>query len=145
MSTYSIPVSGPDLRLAFLRALAHKASGFAGRFLTTVKLVLTRGTQLVRAASSTALAVIGSEAGYQLVRHAIRTVVTTTAKITMIIATAATTIAMIIMVMKGIQTASNPLYFVVINPLITKSLKTFWAAFWRFLARRCCAIKACFM
>lgn len=81
MSTYSIPVSGPDPRLAFLRALAHKASGFAGRFLTSVKLVLTRGTQLVRAASSTALAVIGSEAGYQLVRHALRTVVTTTAKV----------------------------------------------------------------
>lgn len=81
MSTYSIPVSGPDPRLAFLRALAMKAAHRAGQFLATVKVVLTRGTQLVRAASSTALAIIGSEAGYQLVRHAIRTVVTTTANV----------------------------------------------------------------
>lgn len=81
MSTYSIAVSGPDPRLAFLRALAYRASGFAGRFLTSVKLVLTRGSQLVRTASTAALALIGSEAGYQLVRHAIRTVITTTAKV----------------------------------------------------------------
>jgi len=81
MSTYSIPVSGPDPRLAFLRALATKAAHRAGQFLATVKIVVTRGTQLVRAVSSTALAIIGSEAGYQLVRHAIRTVVTTTAKL----------------------------------------------------------------
>ncbi len=81
MSTYSIPVSGPDPRLAFLRALALKAAHRAGQFMAIVKVVVTRGTQLVRAASSTALAVIGSEAGYQLVRHALRTVITTTAKL----------------------------------------------------------------
>jgi hypothetical protein len=81
MSTYSIPVSGPDPRLAFLRALAMKAAHRAGQFMATVKVVLTSGTQLVRAASSTALAIIGSETGYQLVRHVIRTVVTTTAKV----------------------------------------------------------------
>lgn len=80
MSTYSIPVSGPDPRLAFLRLLALKAAHRAGQLLTNVKIVLARGTQLVRAASSTALALIGSETGYQLVRHATRTLVTTTAK-----------------------------------------------------------------
>ena len=81
MSTYSIPVSGPSPQLAMLRALAMKAAQRAGQFMATVKIVVDRGTQLVRAASSTALAIVGSEAGYQLVRHAIRTVVTTTAKI----------------------------------------------------------------
>ena len=81
MSTTSIPVSGPDPRLAMLRALAHKASGFAGRFLTTVKVVVTRGGHLIRAASSAALALVSSETGFQVVRHAIRAIVTTTTKV----------------------------------------------------------------
>jgi len=81
MSTYSIPVSGPDPRLAFLRALALKAAHRAGQFLTAVKVTVMRGTQFLRTASTAGLAVIGSEAGYQLVRHAIRAVVTTTVKV----------------------------------------------------------------
>jgi len=81
MSTYSIPVSGPDPRLAFLPALALKAAHRAGQFLTAVKVTVMRGSQLVRTASTAAVAIIGSEAGYQLVRHAIRAVVTTTAKV----------------------------------------------------------------
>lgn len=80
MSTYTIPVSGPSPRLAMLRALALKAAQRAGQLLTAVKVTLTRGTHLVRTAASAALAVVGSEAGYQLVRHALRTVVTTAAK-----------------------------------------------------------------
>ena len=82
MSTYSTPVTGPDPRLAFLRALALKAAQRAGQFLTTVKIAVTRSTQIVRAASSAALAIIGSDAGYQLVRASVRAVVTTAARVT---------------------------------------------------------------
>lgn len=79
MSTYTIPVSGPSPRLAMLRALALKAAHRVGQLLTAVKVTLTRGTHLVRTAASAVLAIVGSEAGYQLVRHAVRTVATTTA------------------------------------------------------------------
>jgi G3E family GTPase len=68
--------------------------------------------------------------------------VTTTLMI-MTIALAGTIIAiMTTMVMQGIRTASNPSFFVVINPLIIKNWKTSSGAFWRCLGRRCCAIKA---
>lgn len=81
MSTYSIPVTGPDPRLAFLRALALKAAHCAGQLLATVKIALTRGTQLVRTASTTALAIIGSDTGYQLVRAAVLVAVAAAAKV----------------------------------------------------------------
>jgi hypothetical protein len=64
-----------------LRALALKAAQRGGRLLTSVKVALSHGTRVARAASSTALAVIGSGAGYQLVRHTTRTTIETLAKV----------------------------------------------------------------
>ena len=79
MSTYSLAVSGPSPTLAYLRALALKASRTTGKFLTTVRLSLATGGRLIRTTATTALAVIGSDAGYDLARRGIRYLVTTAA------------------------------------------------------------------
>lgn len=81
MSTYSISVSGPSPRLAMLRALALKAAHAGTEMLSALKVTLTRGGQLVRTASSTTLAIIGSDVGYQFARSLARTVVTTVAAV----------------------------------------------------------------
>lgn len=81
MSTHSITVSGPSPALAMLRALAIKAGHYAHRVLTAVRVALTTGQQVLRTAATTALAFLGSHAGYQLVRHAVRRVITTAARI----------------------------------------------------------------
>lgn len=72
MSTYSIPITGPSPRLAMLRALALKTARRTGELLATVRVVLTRSRQLVRAAATTVLGAIGSDTGYQLARHGVR-------------------------------------------------------------------------
>ena len=81
MSTYSLAVSGPSPTLAYLRALALKASRTTGKFLTAVRLSLATGGRLIRTTATTALAVIGSDTGYDLARRGIHTLVTATAGI----------------------------------------------------------------
>lgn len=81
MSTHSNTVSGPSPALAMLRALAIKAGHYAHHALTAVRVALTAGQQVLRTAATTALAFLGSDTGYQLVRHTVRRVITTAARI----------------------------------------------------------------
>ena len=76
MSGYSIEVSGPSAKLAMLRALAHKMLGRLSNIAAAVKVTLTRSARVAKAATTTGLALIGSQAGYQLVRHGVRALVT---------------------------------------------------------------------
>lgn len=77
MSIYSIPVSGPDPRLAMLRALTVKSRAHLTRIWTTLRIGLGRATRFARATASTALAALGHPAGYHAVRYSLRTVSTT--------------------------------------------------------------------
>jgi hypothetical protein len=64
-----------------LRALAIKAGQYTHHVLTGVRVALTTGQQVLRTAATTALAFLGSDTGYQLVRHTVRRVITTAARI----------------------------------------------------------------
>ena len=68
MSTYSL--RSPDRpQLAMLRALSRKLLPHAGTAWNTIKLTVSRSTRVAKAATTTGLALVGSAAGYQLVRH----------------------------------------------------------------------------
>lgn len=73
MSTHTITVSGPSTRLATLRALALKAVGHARDLWHRLRLTLTTSGRIISTTATSALALIGSEAGYDLARHAIGT------------------------------------------------------------------------
>lgn len=81
MSTYTIPVTGPDPRLAMLRALALKARARLGELWNGLTLTFGRVRHLTRAVATTGLALIGSDQGYHLVRRGIGTVVTCAARL----------------------------------------------------------------
>lgn len=81
MSTYTIPVTGPDPRLAMLRALALKARARLSELWNGLTLTFGRVRQLTRAVATTGLALIGSEQGYHLVRRSLGTAFTGVARL----------------------------------------------------------------
>ena len=71
--SYAVPVSGPDQRLAWLRALWVKAQGVAKTAWAHARVVLSGALRLPRWAANMALSLLSSKAGYATVVHAIGT------------------------------------------------------------------------
>lgn len=77
MSTSYTTRSGPAPMRAILRAMLDTTAGTLTRYWARVLTVLARSARLAKAATSTALAVIGSRVGYDTVTHVVKKAVTT--------------------------------------------------------------------
>ena len=77
MSTYSITTSGPSPQSAMLRALVLKATHTVTAAALTIRVTLQRLAHLAKGIAGTALAVIGSRAGYDLATNTVKKIVTT--------------------------------------------------------------------
>lgn len=72
MSTYSLTVSGPSQTLAMLRLLVQRLAARTGQLIAAVRVSLIAGGRVVRTAATSTLALIGSESGYDYLRHGLR-------------------------------------------------------------------------
>ena len=70
---YAVPVSGPDQRLAWLRALWLKAQGIARTAWSHARVVLSGAIRLPRWVAQAALSLLSSKAGYDTIVSAIGT------------------------------------------------------------------------
>lgn len=73
MSTHSITVSGPSTRLATLRALALKVLSHTHNLIGRLRLAISTGGRMVSTAAASALAIVASDTGYDLVRNSVAT------------------------------------------------------------------------
>ena len=73
--SYAVPVSGPDERLAWLRALWLKATGLARTAWAHARVVLSGTIRLPRWVAQAALSLLSSQAGYGAILNTIGTAV----------------------------------------------------------------------
>jgi hypothetical protein len=71
--SYAVPVSGPDQRLAWLRALWLKAQGIAPTAWANARVILSGAVRLPRWIAQAALSLLSSQAGYDAIVSAIGT------------------------------------------------------------------------
>ena len=71
--SYAVPVSGPDQRLAWLRALWVKAQGIAHTAWAHARVILSGALRLPRWAANMALSLLSSKAGYDTIVNVIGT------------------------------------------------------------------------
>jgi hypothetical protein len=71
--SYAVPISGPDQRLAWLRALLLKVQGVARTAWAHAKVILTGAIRLPRWVANATLSLLSSKAGYDTIVNTIGT------------------------------------------------------------------------